>query len=319
MIEVKNLTKTYGKGRGVTDISFQVADKEIVGLLGPNGAGKSTIMKMITGYISPTSGTVTVGGCDLLEQPREVAAKIGFMAEIPPLYIDMDVWSYLQFVSEIKGVKRAERKEEIERVLKLTHTDEVKKRLIRNLSKGYRQRVGMAQSLIGSPPVLILDEPTAGLDPKQITEVRNLIKGLSQEHTIMVSSHILAEIDQTCDRVIILKEGKLVAQGTMKELAEGGAGASRFMLRARGKADKLKGLLEKAQGVKGVSVSSASSSQTDFSTLIVETDGGSQVRAGVSALLAEKQIPIDEMRSLGGSLEEIFLELTGGDGTKGEE
>ncbi len=215
MIEVTSLTKQYGNNRGVTDINFMVSQGECVGLLGPNGAGKSTIMNMITGYIPPTSGTATIHGHDLIQETSLVTKHIGFMSEIPPLYVDMTVRQFLLFVCEIKGIDRKLRKDESQRVMQLSATADMSKRLIKNLSKGYRQRLGLAQALVGDPHILILDEPTAGLDPRQIVDVRNMIIDLKKEHTIIISSHILSEIDHMCDRVIIIKDGTLIASNYM--------------------------------------------------------------------------------------------------------
>ncbi|MBP0963121.1 MAG: ABC transporter ATP-binding protein, partial [Oscillospiraceae bacterium] len=221
MIEVKNLTKYYGSNKGVENVSFTIEKGEIVGLLGPNGAGKSTIMKMINGYFPPTSGTITVGGYDVVENPREAAACIGFLPEIPPLYVEMPVEDFLMFIAKIRGVPRAERKEHIAHVMELANITHVRDRLIKNLSKGYRQRVGLAQALVNLPEILILDEPTVGLDPKQITEVRDLIKELSKEHTVILSSHILSEVNAICEKIIIINRGQLVTVDTVEHLERG--------------------------------------------------------------------------------------------------
>src|SRR5690606_21090873 len=211
LIQVENLTKKYGDHLAVDNISFAVEKGEILGFLGPNGAGKSTVMNIITGYISATDGTVKVDGYDILEEPEKVKSRIGYLPELPPLYGDMTVIEYLNFVSDIKGVGKEERQEDIKQVMDLVGIDNVKGRLINNLSKGYRQRVGLAQAILGNPEVLILDEPTVGLDPKQIIEIRNLIKDLGKEHTVILSSHILPEVSAVCDRVIIIDKGKIVA------------------------------------------------------------------------------------------------------------
>ena len=219
MIKVNNLTKKYGSTVALEDVSFSVKKGEVAGFLGPNGAGKSTTMNIITGYLSSTSGTVTIDGFDILEQPTEAKKKIGYLPEVPPLYPDMTVNEYLDFVYELKGA--AQKKEaHFKEICELTGISSVRGRLIRNLSKGYRQRVGIAQTLVGNPPVLILDEPTVGLDPKQIIEVRNLIKKLGQKHTVILSSHILSEVQAVCDRIIVLNNGKLVADSTSESLSD---------------------------------------------------------------------------------------------------
>ena len=213
MIEVKNLTKHYGDKKAVDDISFKVKDGEILGFLGPNGAGKSTTMNMLTGYISSTSGTVNINGVDILDDPIKAKANIGYLPEIPPLYIDMTVKAYLNFVFDLKKCKLP-RKTHLRDICDLCKITDVKDRIIKHLSKGYKQRVGLAQALIGNPPVLILDEPTVGLDPKQMVEIRNLIKKLGRNHTVILSSHILSEIQMVCDRVIIINKGKIAADDT---------------------------------------------------------------------------------------------------------
>ena len=210
MIEVKNLTKRYGDIKALDDISFTVDTGEVLGFLGPNGAGKSTTMNIITGYISSTSGTVTVDGTEILENPRETKRKIGYLPEIPPLYPEMTVRKYLEFMFDLKKVKLP-KKEHIEEIMRLVRITDMADRLIKNLSKGYRQRVGFGQALLGNPPVLILDEPTVGLDPKQIIEIRKLIRSLGKKHTVIFSSHVLSEISATCDRIIVISEGRLVA------------------------------------------------------------------------------------------------------------
>lgn len=253
MIEVKSLTKQYGNNRGVSDINFMVSQGECVGLLGPNGAGKSTIMNMITGYISPTSGTATVHGYDLVQETHLATQHIGFMSEIPPLYIDMTVRQFVSFVCDIKGINRKFKKEESQRVMELSATADVSKRVIKNLSKGYRQRLGLAQALVGDPHILILDEPTAGLDPRQIVDVRNMIIGLKKEHTIIISSHILSEIDHMCDRVIIIKDGTLIASNYISPRSADTINISSFTkpeietftITVQGDKDSLENLLKK--------------------------------------------------------------------------
>ncbi|HEX7713924.1 MAG TPA: ABC transporter ATP-binding protein, partial [Bacillota bacterium] len=226
MIQVENVTKRYGQHVAVEQLNFTVNRGEILGFLGPNGAGKSTTMNIITGYISATEGTVKVDGRDILEDPQAVKEKIGYLPEFPPLYPEMTVQEYLDFVCEIKKVPETDRQENLERIVETVKIGEVKNRLIKNLSKGYKQRIGLAQALVGNPEVLILDEPTVGLDPKQIIEIRNLIKELGKEHTIILSSHILPEVSAVCERVIIINKGKIVASDTPANLAKSLAASS---------------------------------------------------------------------------------------------
>ncbi|MCL1805408.1 MAG: ABC transporter ATP-binding protein, partial [Clostridiales bacterium] len=233
MIEVQNLTKRYGAKTAVDNISFSVAGGEILGFLGPNGAGKTTTMNIITGYLSSNEGTVTVGGSEILAEPIKVKSQIGYLPELPPLYMDMTVREYLGFLFDLKKVK-GKKKSQVDEVCERVHIDDVKNRLIKNLSKGYRQRVGLAQALLGNPPVLILDEPTIGLDPKQIIEMRNLILELGLQHTIVLSSHILSEIQAVCKRIIIIHQGALVADGTPEAISQSLSGASRLNIRVAG-------------------------------------------------------------------------------------
>lgn len=307
MIEVQNLTKLYGDKRGVSDISFTIQKGEIVGLLGPNGAGKSTIMKMLTGYMAPTSGSITVCGCDVVEDPSQAGRHIGFLPELPPLYVEMGVEEYLRFMAEIRKVPKAQRKEHVAQVMELANITHVKERLIRNLSKGYRQRVGLAQALVGFPQVLILDEPTVGLDPKQIAEVRSLIEKLSKDHTIILSSHILSEIKMTCERVIIINQGRLVAQDTMAHLENGDE--TRFLLRVRGEPQRVEALLAAVPGVEEVQASQGQEAQGCCS-FTVTTGGDLAVREDIFHSLACEDLPILELRTLGHTLEEAFLSLT---------
>ena len=311
MIEVIGLTKQYGNKRGVTDISFKIEKGEVVGLLGPNGAGKSTIMKMITGYISPSSGTVLVDGLDIMENPKEANKKIGFLPEIPPLYTEMSVFDYLIFLSEIRGVKAKDRKPHINDVMELANIQDVKARLIRNLSKGYRQRVGLAQALIGFPEILILDEPTVGLDPKQITEVRNLIKKLSESHTIILSSHILSEINMICEKVIIINNGEMVAIDTVDNLSHDSLDTGSFLIGIKGEESIIKEKLLSVSGV--VTVENDNTMivlEKSYSYMKVTTSNVGNVREAIFNLMCKENMPIIELRTLGHSLEEVFLELT---------
>ncbi len=308
MIEVKNLTKYYGSKLGVENVSFTIEKGEIVGLLGPNGAGKSTIMKMINGYFPPTSGTITVGGYDVVENPREAAACIGFLPEIPPLYIEMTVEDFLTFIARIRGVPRAERKEHVEYVMGLANITHVRGRLIKNLSKGYRQRVGLAQALVNLPEILILDEPTVGLDPKQITEVRDLIKELSKEHTVILSSHILSEVNAICEKIIIINRGRLVTVDSVEHL-ERGTGRSTLL---RIKADAQRGLelIGRMTSVEEVRRMPAQPGDGDSVRLSVVASQNGDLAEELFHLCSSENMPILEMRPLDASLEEVFLTLT---------
>jgi len=308
MIEIQNLTKHYGEIRAVEDVSFTVEKGEILGFLGPNGAGKTTTMNIITGYIPSTSGTVKVSGYDIMDQPREVKKRIGYMPELPPLYMDMTVKDYLDFSASLKEVdKKAwkSQKNDIMELVKITH---VQHRLIRNLSKGYRQRVGLAQALVGAPEVLILDEPTVGLDPKQIIEIRKLIKALGKSHTIILSSHILPEVSAVCERVVIINKGKIVAIDTPEQLSKNLDDYSRFTITIAGPDKKVKEMLQQIYGIKYIDVQSKAR-ENEFS-YIIEADKEIDVRKPIFHKLAEYGYPILELKSLSMSLEDIFLQLT---------
>ncbi|NLE25818.1 MAG: ATP-binding cassette domain-containing protein [Clostridiaceae bacterium] len=308
MIEIQNLTKEYGRIKAVDNISFTVGKGEILGFLGPNGAGKSTTMNILTGFISSTSGVVKVGGADILENPVEVKKHIGYLPEQPPLYMDMTVNEYLDFCADLKTVpikKWKSQKKDIMELVKITH---VSHRLIKNLSKGYKQRVGLAQALVGSPEVLILDEPTVGLDPKQIIEIRNLIKALGQNHTIILSSHILPEVSAVCDRVIIINKGKIAAIDTPDNLSRALADFSRFTVTVAGPENKVKDIISNIYGVKYLETGTKIK-DNEFS-YIVEADKDVDVRKPMFNQLAQQGFPILELKSLNLSLEDIFLQLT---------
>lgn len=250
MIEIQNLTKTYGRIKAVDNISFTVEKGEILGFLGPNGAGKSTTMNILTGYISSTSGIVKVAGKDVLENPVEVKKHIGYLPEHPPLYLDMTVNEYLDFCANLKSVPAKEWKSQKKDIMELVKVTHVSHRLVKNLSKGYKQRVGLAQALVGTPEVLILDEPTVGLDPKQIIEIRNLIKALGKNHTIILSSHILPEVSAVCDRVVIINKGKIAAVDTPDNLSKALTDFSRFTVTVAGPENKVKDIISHIYGVK---------------------------------------------------------------------
>ncbi len=307
MIEVKNLTKRYGSHCAVDDISFQVEEGEILGFLGPNGAGKSTTMNILTGYLSATSGTVTINGHDILDEPNEAKANIGYLPEIPPLYPDMTVREYLDFMYDLKkcALPRVKHITEICRVMKI---EDVYNRLIKNLSKGYKQRVGMAQALIGNPPVLILDEPTVGLDPNQIIEIRSLIRTLGKHHTVILSSHILPEIEAVCDRIVIISEGKIVADDTAANLSDHFSKDRRLQVAIAGPRKEVADLIG---GIAGVdSVKALGSRESGVEEFAVEVRPGTDIRRDLFTRLAQRDWPLLSSRSMAMSLEDIFINLT---------
>jgi ABC-2 type transport system ATP-binding protein len=311
VIEAADLVRRYGKHTAVDHVSFKIAKGEITGFLGPNGAGKSTTMNILTGYLSPSGGSVSVGGLDILEHPIEVKKKIGYLPENPPLYPDMRVDEYLSFSAEIKKIPAKERKEQIAAIMNTTGLAEVSGRLIKNLSKGYRQRTGLAQALIGDPEVLILDEPTAGLDPKQILEIRDLIKRLGKDHTIILSSHILPEVSVVCERVLIINRGIIVADDTPENLARRILGGNHVLLRVE--ADEagqgeLRDLLGKIPGISRIEFREPQEAGT--LEVVAEAAEERDIRRDIFRALSGAGLPILMMRSLDLSLEEIFLNLT---------
>jgi ABC-2 type transport system ATP-binding protein len=308
MIEVKDLTKRYGQITAVDSLNFSVKKGEVVGFLGPNGAGKSTTMNIITGYISSTEGKVTVDGYDILENPKEVKRKIGFLPEQPPVYFDMTVIDYLKFSAELKDVDKKESKAQIDDIMQLVRIADHRNRLIKNLSKGYKQRVGLAQALIGSPEVLILDEPTVGLDPKQIIEIRKLIKALGKEHTIILSSHILPEVSAVCEKVIIINEGKIAAIDTPDNLSKGLGTSSKLTVTISGPKTKIIKTVNEIYGLKYIEAGAKKAA--DEYTYVIESDKETDIRKPLFYALAKAGYPILEMRSLDMTLEDIFLHLT---------
>lgn len=307
MVEVKKLTKNYGNIKAVDNISFTVGEGEILGFLGPNGAGKSTTMNIITGYISSTSGTVTIDGKEILENPKEAKAKIGYLPEIPPLYTDMTVKKYLEFMFDLKKVKLP-KKEHIEEVMRLVRITEQADRIIKNLSKGYRQRVGFAQALLGNPPVLILDEPTVGLDPMQIIEIRKLIKSLGKKHTIILSSHVLSEISATCDRILVISNGKIVADAKTDELSSSTAGEEKLALVVEGADSDIISAIKNIPAV--IRVNKISEKNGNSAKYMVEYEKDHDVRRDVFNAMARIGCPILDMQSGNETLEEMFLKLT---------
>ena len=307
MIELKNVTKVYGTRKAVDNISFSVDKGEIVGFLGPNGAGKTTTMKMITGYMPPTSGNIKIAGYDIVEQPIEAKKHIGYLPEVPPLYLDMTVEAYLHFVGGIKGVPPKKRREDVERIIHEVGLTDVRKRLIKNLSKGYKQRVGLAQAIIGDPDVLVLDEPTVGLDPKQIKEIRDIIKELGKKHTIILSTHILPEVSMVCDRVIIINKGKIVAIDKTENLSAALKNSRRYFIKVEGPYEEVANSVKEIEGVTNVE---AEVDSDNTIKLTVESSADKDVRKDMFFAFAKKGFPILELKMLNYSLEEVFLELT---------
>ena len=308
MIKVSHLTKNYGNHVAVDDISLDIKPGKIYGFLGPNGAGKSTTMNIITGYLAPTSGEVLIDGHDIYKEPEEAKACIGYLPEIPPLYVDMKVEEYLEFVAALKKVSKDNIKKEVERVINLTRINDVSSRIINNLSKGYRQRVGMAQALIGSPKVIILDEPTVGLDPNQIKEVRDLIKSLAGDHTVILSSHILSEISETCSHVFIIDKGKIIANNAIETLSNYFNSKQVLEIVAKGDMDKCKEIIEAIEDIESVSVEKGTEEGTV--NITVTATYSKDVREDVSLALSSEKISIFEMKEDTKSLEDVFLELT---------
>ncbi len=307
MIEVQNLTKRYGTHVAVDHISFQVDEGEILGFLGPNGAGKSTTMNILTGYLSASDGTVKINGYDILEQPNQAKSSIGYLPEQPPLYLDMTVREYLDFIFDLKKCT-LNRRQHIAEICKMVKIDEVYGRLIKNLSKGYRQRVGFAQALIGNPPVLILDEPTVGLDPNQIIEIRSLIKNLGKHHTVILSSHILPEIEAVCDRIVVINKGAIVADDTASDLSRKYSSDRRTLVRVAGPEADVQALLGRVPGVQNVTpLGEKESGVFEFA---LDPAEGSDFRRDLFDRLSARKWPLMGMKSMEMTLEEIFIALT---------
>lgn len=309
MIEVRNLTKRYGEKLVVDNASFTVNAGEIVGFLGRNGAGKTTTMNMITGYISSTSGTALVDGHDILKEPAELKKRIGYLPEQPPLYMDMTVNEYLAFAADIKKVPHKNRKEHLDRIKELVRITDVSARIIGNLSKGYKQRVGLAEALVGNPPVLILDEPTVGLDPTQIIEIRHLIKGLGKEHTIILSSHILPEVADVCERVIIIDHGRIVAQDSLAALQQGLGETAKLTVRIAGPEAATARTLRAIEGV--INVDNLGVRESNSYDFLITANKETDVRRAIFNIMGKSGTPILLMRYLDYTLEDIFLQLTG--------
>jgi len=303
MIEVRSLNKSYGDRRAIQDLNFHVAKGEVVGFLGPNGAGKTTTMKIITGYMAPTSGDVKVGGFDVFENPLEVKRRIGYLPETPPVYMDMYVTDYLAYVARLKGAERTKCRSLAQLAMEKTNLTDVSKRLIGNLSKGFRQRVGLAQALVSDPEVLILDEPTVGLDPKQVHEMRSLIQGLKGQHTVILSTHILPEVQASCDRIIIINNGKIIAEDSLEGLGRRmTGGGSQVMVRVRRNADAMHSSLRSLKGVLDV--------QSRNGLLAVQVEPGEDQVEAISKHVVEKGAGLLELRVENLNLEDIFIKLT---------
>ena len=320
-LEAKHLVKQYGGQTAVKDLSFQLESNSIYGLLGPNGAGKSTTMNMITGYITPTSGEVSINGCNIQENPEQVRKYIGYLPEIPPLYMEMTIKEYLITAAELKGIPKAKLQQEIDSAMERLILTDKKDRLIRNLSKGYRQRVGIAQALLGDPQIIILDEPTVGLDPRQILEIRSLVKELGKTHTVILSSHILSEISAVCDYVLIVNKGELMAEGEVSELEHMVRGQNRLELVAEGSEETLRNIFRSFSQIravkmemledKGVAASVEDDIKTKSACFSVELQlaHDADIRRELFYKMAEERCPILEMKESSLSLEDVFLEI----------
>ncbi len=306
MIKVEHLVKRYGTNYALDDISFEIGEGEIVGLLGPNGAGKSTTMNILTGYLSTTSGAAYVNGIDILQDPIGAKKNIGFLPEQPPLYMDMTVREYLNFVYDLKGCK-LDKDKHLSEIISVVKIADVEKRLIKNLSKGYKQRVGIAQALIGDPKVIIFDEPTVGLDPKQILEVRSLIRTLGRKHTVILSTHILAEVQAVCERVIIINKGKIIADEKTENITKTIEDGYRYQVKIVGPQISVKAALERISGVKNVDVTGER--DMDSFAYRIESERGQDVRRGIFATCSQNGWPIVGLMPIGTDLESIFIRL----------
>jgi ABC-2 type transport system ATP-binding protein len=312
VIEVKNLVKRYGNHAAVNDLSFTVETGKVVGFLGPNGAGKSTTMNMITGYIAPTEGEVLIDGIDIMDEPELAKKNIGYLPEIPPLYPDLKVREYLSFVAELKKVSKKDRDIEVHKIMSKTKTLDVSERLIKHLSKGYKQRVGLAGAMMGNPDILILDEPTVGLDPSQIIEMRELIRELSKNHTVLLSSHIMQEISAVCDEIIIINEGKMITKDTPENITKKMVDTNGVHVVVKGDKTKLKEALRTISGIKNVSYDNDKDTEEDTTGLTIYCAEDEDIRVDLFYALAKAECPLIEMNKLDTSLEDAFLALTRG-------
>ncbi len=317
MIEVSHLVKKYGNHYAVNDLSFTVEKGQIYGFLGPNGAGKSTTMNIITGYLAATSGEVKINGFDILKQPQEAKKCLGYLPEMPPLYPEMTILEYLKFVAELKKVKKDERSKQIEDIMNETHITDMQSRLIKNLSKGYKQRVGLAQAMIGYPDIIILDEPTVGLDPKQIIEIRDLIKSLKEKHTIILSSHILSEVSAVCDHIMIISKGKLVASDSPEGLSRLMSGEDKIELEVKGSKETVDKILSSIPEISTFESDAVQESELTKAEIMVKNK--QEIRESLCEKFAEKKLPIYKLLLNTKSLEDIFLELTEENNSQGVE
>lgn len=306
MIDVQALTKSYGPNKAIDNLNFTVKQGEVVGFLGPNGAGKSTTMKIITGYMAPTSGSAKVAGFDVFENPIEVKKRVGYLPETPPVYLDMFVDDFLRYVAELKGVPRSRQRDAVDRALTKTNLKDVRRRLIQNLSKGFRQRVGIAQALVADPEVLILDEPTVGLDPKQVAEIRELIQELRGQHTIILSTHILPEVQAVCERIIIINKGQIVAQDTLENLATLRGGGRKIHLRIKRPNEKTANLLKSISGIQNVH---AGATPQDW---VLNAQESEEVIERVAQEIMSQGLGLLEISSAKADLEDVFMRLTYG-------
>ena len=310
MIEVRQLTKSYGDRKAVDNISFTINKGEVVGFLGPNGAGKTTTMKIITGFMAATQGSVSVAGFDVFEDPIEVKRRIGYLPETPPVYTDMRVDEYLRFVAKLKGVESNKIASQVDMAIQKTDLGSVRKRLIGNLSKGYRQRVGISQALVSSPDVLILDEPTVGLDPRQVAEIRDVIKELAGHHTVVLSTHILPEVQATCQRIIIINKGVIVAEDTLEGISKRTTQSSRVIVRVTTPSDALLDSLRSIPGVNNV--------KKDGSFIFVETPNADAVSQQIASAVISNGAGLLEIRTESANLEEVFIKLTSKEEQQGQ-
>jgi len=317
LIEVKDLVKKYGAHVAVDHLSFTIEKGKIYGFLGPNGAGKSTTMNMITGYIASTQGEILIDGHNILEEPEAAKKCIGYLPELPPVYQDMTVREYLKFVAELKSIPKAEREKNIKEVMSTTKLEEVQERLIKNLSKGFKQRVGIAQALLGYPEIIILDEPTVGLDPKQIIEIRDLIKSLGEKHTVILSSHILSEVSAVCDHVLIIDRGKLVASDTPENLSKVMEGANSLELTVKGKEEEIREAMNLVENIQEMIYHE--SFVPDACDFTVKISGEQDMRENIFFALADAKCPILKMQPTNMTLEEVFLKLTEDDNEEEKE